>query len=615
MPSHRKSLLLFVTSIIWVLLCQSCSRGTPSLTLAAPEVDNNHHSSNSDLQIHDIQGASHNSPFDGEKVSNIPGIVTFCSEDGFYMQSQEPDSDSVTSEGIWVETTTKPDVNPGDLVSVTGVVDEYFPGGENGGGLSITQIKKANLITITSGNPLPTPVLIGKDGREPPTEIIEDDKFQIFDPESDGIDFYESLEGMLVVLNDAVAIAPTDNFGEIAVVVDNGENAGVKSVTCGLIIQQEDANPERILVDDTFVQSPSVKIGAKFPEITGIIDYSYGNFKFQPIERYQYEEGIPASNQITPANPGQLRIASYNVENLDANDSDDRFEKLADQIVKLLKSPDIIGVQEIQDNNGPYEDKIVDASQTWRKIVVAIIDAGGPVYEYRDINPLRNADGGEAGGNGRVGFLFRTDTGVEFIDRGEPDATTSVQVVNSTNGIQLSINPGRIQPSDVAFINSRKPLVGEFRYQGELFFIINLHLVSKGDDTPLFGSIQPPLEKSEFQRINQIRAINHFINELLGADSKANLIMLGDFNDFLWSDSLQAAIGSSLIDLVGTLPLEEQFTYIFEGNSQALDHMLITETVAKEILDYDIIHINTILPSIDRLSDHDPQLLTVSGFK
>jgi predicted extracellular nuclease len=615
MPNHRKSLFLIITSIIWVLLCQGCSRETPSLTLAAPEGSDNQHSSNSALQIHDIQGASHKSTFDGEKVSDVPGIVTFCATDGFYMQSQEPDTDSATSEGIWVETTTKPVVNPGDFVSVTGVVDEYFPGGENGGGLSITQIKMATFITITSGNPLPAPVLIGKDGREPPSIIIEDDNFQIFDPESDGIDFYESLEGMLVVLNNAIAIAPTNNFGEIAVVVDNGENVGVKSITGGLIIQQEDANPERILIDDAFVQTPSVKIGAKFPEITGIIDYSYGNYKFQPIERYQYEEGTPVSNQISLSNPGQLRISSYNVENLDAKDSDDRFIKLADQIVNQLQSPDIIGLQEIQDNNGPYEDQVVDASQTWQKIVVAIVDAGGPAYEYRDINPLRNADGGEAGGNGRVGFLFRTDTGVEFIDRGEPNATTSVQVVNSMNGIQLSINPGRIQPGDVAFTNSRKPLVGEFRYQGEIFFIINLHLVSKGDDAPLFGSIQPPLEKSEFQRINQIRVINHFIHELLGADSKANLILLGDFNDFLWSDSLQAAISSSLIDLVGTLPMEEQFTYIFEGNSQALDHMLINETIAQEILDYDIVHINTLLPSIDRLSDHDPQLLTIGIIK
>ena len=271
---------------------------------------------------------------------------------------------------------------------------------------------------------LPNPVLIGKNGRNPPDKVIEDDQFTIFEPSTDGIDFYESLEGMLVILQYAIAIAPTDAYGEIAVVVDNGENSGERSITGGLILQHGDANPERILIDDLFVPSPSVKIGTIFPMIVGIIDYSYGNFKLQPIAKYQNHNANPVPIEIAASIPGHLRIASYNVENLDAKDPDKRFEVLADHIVNHLKSPDIIGLQEIQDNNGPYEDKMVDASQTWERIVGAIVEAGGPIYEYRDINPLRNADGGEEGGNGRVGFLFRTDTGVEFIDRGEPDSIT-----------------------------------------------------------------------------------------------------------------------------------------------------------------------------------------------
>ena len=93
------------------------------------------------LHIHDIQGASHFSPIEWENVTGIIGIVTFCSVDGFYMQSQDPDTNPDTSEGIWVATSTKSVVSPGELVSVTGLVQEYYPGSENGGGLSITQIK------------------------------------------------------------------------------------------------------------------------------------------------------------------------------------------------------------------------------------------------------------------------------------------------------------------------------------------------------------------------------------------------------------------------------------------------------------------------------------------
>ena len=70
-------------------------------------------------------------------------------------------------------------------------------------------------------------------------------------------------------------------------------------------------------------------------------------------------------------------------------------------------------------------------------------------------------------------------------------------------------------------------------------------------------------------------------------DPNVKLIILGDFNDFQWSNSLLAIKGTSLMDMILTLPLEEQFTYIFEGNSQALDHILVTEAVADQIVDYD----------------------------
>ena len=605
------SLLAFIVLIPWVLTSQGCSKWSTSQTVTSV-YESTKNSANSLLHIHEIQGATHFSPIEGEMVTGVIGNVTYSSIDGFYMQSQDPDTDPATSEGIWVATSTKSVVSPGNLVSVAGLVNEYYPGGINGGGLSITQIKLSDLEILATNLALPDPVIIGKNGRNPPNKIIEDDQFVVFDPSTDGIDFYESLEGMLVILYDAIAIAPTDAHGEIGVIVDNGETAGERSITGGIILQEGDANPERILMDDAFVPSPSVKIGTKFPEIVGFIDYSYGNYKLQPIDQYQYTNANPEPIEIADSSPGQLRIASYNVENLDAKDPDKRFEVLADHIVNHLKSPDIIGLQEIQDNNGSYEDKIVDASQTWERIVWAILDVGGPLYEYRDINPLRNTDGGEEGGNGRVGFLFRTDTGIEFVDRGEPDAITGVQVVNSMRGVQLSINPGRIQPNNSSFVNSRKPLIGEFRFNGDSFFIINLHLVSKGDDTPLFGYIQPPLEKSEFQRINQVNIIYHFIQELTKLDPNVKLIILGDFNDFQWSDTLLAIKGTSLMDMVSTLPLDEQFTYIFEGNSQALDHILVSEAVADEIVDYEIIHVNTLFPSRDRLSDHDPQLLTVN---
>ena len=50
-----------------------------------------------------------------------------------------------------------------------------------------------------------------------PTEIIDNDKFAQFDPEEDGIDFFESMEGMLVGVNDPKVVA-LQQYGELTVI-------------------------------------------------------------------------------------------------------------------------------------------------------------------------------------------------------------------------------------------------------------------------------------------------------------------------------------------------------------------------------------------------------------
>jgi predicted extracellular nuclease len=49
---------------------------------------------------------------------------------------------------------------------------------------------------------------------------------------------------------------------------------------------------------------------------------------------------------------------------------------------------------------------VVDATVTLQMLIDAIATAGGPTYEYRQINPVDDQDGGEPGGNIRVAFLF-----------------------------------------------------------------------------------------------------------------------------------------------------------------------------------------------------------------
>ena len=57
----------------------------------------------------------------------------------------------------------------------------------------------------------------------------------------------------------------------------------------------------------------------------------------------------------------------------------------------------------------------------------------------------------------------------------------------------LSASPGLIAPNDPAFAASRKPLVGEFVFNGQTVYLIGNHLNSKGGDQALFGVNQPPL--------------------------------------------------------------------------------------------------------------------------
>jgi predicted extracellular nuclease len=114
----------------------------------------------------------------------------------------------------------------GDAVTLQGTVSEFVPGGASSNNLSTTQITNpAGIAVASGGNALPAPVAIGEGGRRPPTEAIEDDNFASFDPGTDGTDFYESLEAMRVTVQDAVAVAPTTDFGEIYAVADGGAGA------------------------------------------------------------------------------------------------------------------------------------------------------------------------------------------------------------------------------------------------------------------------------------------------------------------------------------------------------------------------------------------------------
>lgn len=584
--------------------------------------------------IEQVQGAAHLSPYAGRPVDGVEGVVTVVGNSGFWMQSQTPDDDPATSEGVFVYTRGDAAVAVGDAVSVDGVVQEFRPGGSGGNdNLTTTEITSPAVTVESQGNTLPDPVVLGVDRTAPPQTIEQGDPGSveypsaIFDPNVNAIDFYESLEGMLVAVRDAQVVGPTASFGEIPVVPGNlPADAAIRTPRGGVLYSGYDhPNAMRVQLDDALLPTgtmPAANVGDTLVgDTTGVMDYSFANFKLEVTEPPVVQPGGLQREVTEAAAPNQLAVATFNVENLDPTDPSSKFSRLAEQIVHNLKAPDVLALEEIQDDSGPTDDGTVASDRTVQLLEDAIVAAGGPRYDARWVDPQNKTDGGQPGGNIRSVLMFRTDRGLAFVDRPGADATTATDVVAVDGRPQLTYSPGRIDPTNPAWDDSRKPLVGQFRWHGQDLFVIANHFSSKGGDDPLFGRWQQPVRFSEVAQHAQARVERAFLDDLLGVDPSAKVVVLGDLNDFEFSATADILVGSgatALVDLPRTLPVNERYTYVFEGNSQVLDHILLSRSLASgpgsghgaahaTAYEYDIVHTNA--EFADQDSDHDPQVV------
>jgi predicted extracellular nuclease len=569
---------------------------------------------NDGVRIFAIQGRGHFSPFANKCVGAVPGIVTQVMFNGFYMQDGDGDGDTATSDGIFVFTGTAPSVAQGQQVKVSGNVSEFRRGG--GANLTLTEIVSPT-VTPSSGlftHTVIAPVVIGAGGRMPPHRIVDNDTLgsvevaaqTTYDPDQDGIDFFESLEGMLVQVNGARVVGPANSFGEIWVVGDGGASASGMNARGGLTVTEGDFNPERIQLDVGLLglPIPAANVGDTTAVVVGALTYDFGNYRLLPAAMPPFAGGgLARATSRVASGIDRLRIASYNVENLDPNDADTcdgapdrdiadgRFMREAQQIVGALGSPDILGIEELQDNSGCVNDGTVAADVTLRTLVQAIVDAGGPAYSWAVIDPVNNADGGAPGANIRQAFLY--------------------------NPARVSLVPGsvaRIDPDNGAWSHSRKPLVATFVFNARQVTLIANHFNSKGGDDPLFGRFQPPLLDTEAQRVQQAQVVHDFIAQRLAADPGARIATLGDLNDFSFSAPLRTLTGEAsgpaiLTNLaVALLPPEERYSYVFEGNSQALDHILVSASLVPDA-QFQPVHVNA--EYADQVSDHDPNIASL----
>jgi uncharacterized protein len=578
------------------------------------------------LRIHDIQGTTFVSPYNNDAVTNVPGIVTglrTAGSKGYWIQDPDPDGNDATSEGIFVYTGSTPTVSVGDSVLVSGTVKDYYPlaSGDTTSttsNLSVTEIENPTADVLSSGNPLPAPEVITP-STVPDTYApdlgggnIESTPIQ---PDRSALDFWESREGMRVEVDDARVVGPSDSYGEQYITTKPDQDETFRG---GTELLGENETPsgrlEVVAADGT---NPEVNVGDVFSGATvGPVDYSqYGGYLIAATQLGTVQSGGLQPTVASPQAADQLSIATYNVENLAPTDPQSKFDALADGIVTNLADPDIIALEEVQDNDGATDDGVVSASDTIGELTSAITAAGGPQYASQEIDPVNDQDGGQPGGNIRIVFLYNPSR-VKFVARGKASvdrATTATRVVSSGGQAALSLSPGRIDPTNPVWTSSRKPLVGQFTFDKHRVFVIANHFDAKLGDQNQDGRFQFPAQSSAVQRAGQAQVEHDFVQKLLKVDPQSQVVVVGDLNDYQFSPALNAlrtgtadGTGTPLLsDLIDTLPVDQQYTYDYEGVSEVLDHILTSRAVASP--DYQVVHINS--EFANQTSDHDPQLV------
>ncbi|WP_329313163.1 MULTISPECIES: endonuclease/exonuclease/phosphatase family protein [unclassified Streptomyces] len=606
--SHPRSAA--VSALVATALATGLLAGTADATESDASAD--------PVRIHDIQGTTRISPLGGKQVADVAGIVTGVrtyGSRGFWMQDPDADDNDATSEGIFVFTSSVPTVAVGDAVKVSGLVGEYVPGGVSSGNQSVTQISKPAVTVVSSGNALPEATAINEYNVPAEYAPAGDPAAAnginglTLEPSRYALDFYESLEGMNVKIGTSRVVGATDPHAEMWVTVKGWENTAKRGGT--LYGSYESQNTGRLQVQQLAPLAqqpfPVANVGDKLTGTTeGPLDFNqFGGYTLVARTLGTVKAGTLAPETTKAQSPGELAVATYNVENLDPTDPQEKFDNLAKAVVQNLSSPDIVALEEIQDNNGAKNDGTVSAEETIKKFTAAIAAAGGPAYEWRTINPENNKDGGEPGGNIRQVFLFNPAR-VSFTDRAAGDSLTATGVSKENGKAALTHSPGRIDPTNPAWADSRKPLAGEFVFRGRTVFVIANHFGSKGGDEGLTSIHQPPVRSSEAKRLLQAQAVNSFVKEILAADKNANVLALGDINDFEFSGTAKALEdGGALYSAIKSLPKAERYSYVYQGNAQVLDQILTSPAIKN--FTYDSVHINAEFSAQN--SDHDPQVL------
>jgi uncharacterized protein len=532
--------------------------------------------------ITSLRGTGGKSPFNG-RVVQTTGEVTYVDDRGFLMQ------DPKDSGGIYVFTKDAPKVHAGDEVSVVGLVMEYknMRAGPNERGT--TQLRaQNNAVKVTAkGTRVPAPTILGEGGLDPK------------DPST-----FEHLEGVRVQIPDAMVVGSPNHIRPWAdmYVIANGSNASPRGRTSAGGVLRE-GSPDvapigiRLRVDEISGR-PNLNVRAKLGDLVGHIVFRFGRPQVQiddPVLASDVKQSDlkPESTQLSPIKnkpADELFVGSLNVENkdvryenialvqnrdkhmVDDDVGDGTFFQTAVEIAQNMGSPDVVALQEMQDNDGAEVSDEVSADRTYKGLIEDIVKAGGPRYEFIDLPPENGKEGGMPGGNIRNGFLY--------------------------NPQRVKLDPTSVyRLEDPAFEGARRPVVATFIFnhggQDERVTLMSVHNKSKRG-----GS-----EATSDQREVSSQAVNTWAKDHAPKNAHEHLGVLGDRNAY--SDEqpmkLETADGA-LRDLETQLPVEKRYSSQFDGRADTLDHTTVKSSVP--VL-FDIVHMNSDFDNRARPSDHD----------
>lgn len=503
-----------------------------------------------------IQGAGMVSPYQGEEVVTGPAVVTAVGPAGFFAQvpPADADGDPDTSDGIYVYTGGAPDVTAGDLVEVRGTVQEYHGMTEISGPPSVT--------VLGTGEPLPDPVVFGAltpspDQPWPETEL-------------------ERFEGMRVAVPDGVVSGPSDRYGDAVVRAAAPRAFREPGIPypglAGLPVW--DGNPELFELDPDALGLPDepLSAGSRF-SATGVLAYAWGAYQLWPTELEVAEVELPRPVPAPAA--GAFRLATQNLHRLfdtrdDPGTDDDvpaqedldlQLGKLARQVAEVLGAPDVLAVQEVEN------EAVLDE-------LAARISGLAPEVSYQAFVP----DGNDPSGLD-VGFLVRI--GVRTTDLQQLGASA----VFSHSGFTYTTF-------------DRPPLLLELELPasagGGPLALVCVHLRS------MLGIDGDSADFVRRKRAEQAAWLAGWIQAWREAHPGGRLMVLGDFNAYPFSDGWVDVLGEisgqpdpagalypavspvdpPLVNLVLTLPEGERYSFVQDGNAAALDHALVTGALA-----------------------------------